>query len=114
MFFTLPVRGLEEGATYVFEVESQGTGGGSGRASLQVDPGQRYRSGARAIVLAALVAAILLIAVAVASWHGGRVCGNRKRNRKEQRVTADPADRKGLAIYLIDFNINILYIIDFE
>ncbi|KAF4522226.1 hypothetical protein B566_EDAN009070 [Ephemera danica] len=63
----LLVRGLEDGATYVFEVEARG--GGSGRASLRVDLGPKVRSSARAVVLAALVAVILLIAVAVASWH---------------------------------------------
>lgn len=85
------VRGLEDGATYLFEVESRG-GGGSTRTAIQVT-GQRARS-ARAVVLAALVAAILLVAVAVASWHGGRVCNNKRSSRGETRAPPDHADRK--------------------
>lgn len=93
---TRAVRGLEEGVTYVFEVESRGGGGASGRAVVYVEPeGQRPR-GARAVVLAALVAAILLVAVAVASWHGGRACGKR---RSEKRAAHDSADRKGSKLH---------------
>jgi len=70
------VNGLEEGETYVFEVENQE---GGGKVQKVAEVTSNKMASARLLVLSVLVCIILLMAVAIASWHCGKSCGNKER-----------------------------------
>ncbi|XP_059471403.1 protein borderless isoform X2 [Neocloeon triangulifer] len=66
------VNGLEEGEIYVFEVEAHGS-----RVQRVTEVSTQKVSSAQMLALSVLVGFIVLLTVAIASWHAGKSCGNK-------------------------------------
>ena len=69
---------MEEGDSYVFQVENK-AGGPSIQKVAEVTASRM--SSTRLLVLSVLVCIILLMAVAIASWHVGKSYGMREKER---------------------------------
>ncbi|XP_065351095.1 protein borderless isoform X2 [Cloeon dipterum] len=73
----LLVNGLEDGETYVFEVQAQG---GGQRVQQVAEVNSNTVTSAKVMVLSVLVCIILLLAVAIGSWHVGKSCRHEHAN----------------------------------
>jgi hypothetical protein len=88
--FNFIVNGLEEGEQYIFEVEDQN---GGPRVQKVADITGGRVSSARLLVLSVLVCIILMVAVAIASWHLGKSCGNKEQDAAVDNLHADPKSK---------------------